>query len=137
MCYSFENITIVGGGSSGWMTAATFIKFFPKKNISIIESPDYPIVGVGESTLGHINGWMKLLELKDEDFMKETDASYKMSIKFTDFYKKDSGDFIIHSVPEDFMVSISWIITHGLLRKLYIQKLLSKIMHGHIMEQCH
>ena len=93
MCYSFENITIVGGGSSGWMTAATFIKFFPNKNISIIESPDYPIVGVGESTLGHINGWMKLLELKDEDFMKETDASYKMSIKFTDFYKKDSGGF--------------------------------------------
>ena len=93
MSYSFENITIVGGGSSGWMTAATFARFFPDKNISIIESPDYPIVGVGESTLGHINRWMKLLDLRDSDFMKETDASYKMSIKFTDFYKKDSGGF--------------------------------------------
>lgn len=93
MSYSFENITIVGGGSSGWMTAATFIRFFPEKNISIIESPDYPIVGVGESTLGQINIWKNLLGLEDEDFMKETDASYKMSIKFTDFYKKDAGAF--------------------------------------------
>lgn len=93
MSFSFENITIVGGGSSGWMTAATFIRFFPEKNISIIESPDYPIVGVGESTLGQINTWKDLLNIKDEDFMKETDASYKMSIKFTDFYKKNSGGF--------------------------------------------
>jgi len=93
MSYSFENITIVGGGSSGWMTAATFARFFPDKNISIIESPDYPIVGVGESTLGQINKWRNLLGIEDKDFMKETDASYKMSIKFTDFYKKDAGGF--------------------------------------------
>jgi tryptophan halogenase len=93
MSYSFENITIVGGGSSGWMTAATFARFFPDKNISIIESPDYPIVGVGESTLGQINKWTSLLGIEDKDFMKETDASYKMSIKFTDFYKKDAGGF--------------------------------------------
>ena len=63
MSHKFDNITIVGGGSSGWMTAATFIKFFPNKNISIIESPDYPIVGVGESTLGQINIWKNLLEI--------------------------------------------------------------------------
>ena len=93
MSYKFDNITIVGGGSSGWMTAATFIRFFPNKNITVIESPDYPIVGVGESTLGQINIWKDLLGIKDEDFMKDTDASYKLSIKFTDFYKKDSGGF--------------------------------------------
>ena len=93
MSYSFENITIVGGGSSGWMTAATFARFFPNKNISIIESPDYPIVGVVESTLGQINKWKSLLGIEDKDFMQETDASYKMSIKFTDFYKKDAGGF--------------------------------------------
>ena len=93
MASKFDSITIVGGGSSGWMTAATFIRFFPNKNITIIESPDYPIVGVGESTLGQINVWKDLLGIKDEDFMKATDASYKLSIKFTDFYKKDSGAF--------------------------------------------
>jgi len=93
MSYKFDNITIVGGGSSGWMTASTFIKFFPNKNITVIESPDYPIVGVGESTLGQINVWKDLLGIEDKDFMRETDASYKLSIKFTNFYKKDSGAF--------------------------------------------
>jgi len=83
-----ENITIVGGGSAGWMAAATLIKCFPNKNITLIESPNIPTVGVGESTIGQIRGWITLLGIKDEDFIPHTDASYKLSIKFTDFYKK-------------------------------------------------
>jgi len=83
-----ENITIVGGGSAGWMAAATLIKCFPNKNITLIESPNIPTVGVGESTIGQIRGWLKLLDIKDEDFIPHTDASLKLSIKFTDFYKK-------------------------------------------------
>ena len=47
----FKKIVIVGGGSAGWMTAAMLIKFFPKHDITVIESPDHPIIGVGESTL--------------------------------------------------------------------------------------
>ena len=46
-----KNITIVGGGSAGWMTAATLIKCFPSKKITLIESPNIPTIGVGESTL--------------------------------------------------------------------------------------
>ena len=87
-----KNITIVGGGSAGWMTAATLIHQFPDKNITLIESPTTPTVGVGESTLGHIKGWMHLLDI-DESFMKDCDASYKLSIRFEDFYKKDYGHF--------------------------------------------
>ena len=83
-----KNITIVGGGSAGWMTAATLIKCFPNKNITLIESPTVSTVGVGESTLAHIRGWTTLLDIKDKDFVPYTDASYKLSIKFTDFYKK-------------------------------------------------
>jgi tryptophan halogenase len=83
-----NNILIVGGGSAGWMTAATLIKCFPNKNISLIESPNIPTVGVGESTIGQIRQWMAILDIKDEEFVPYTDASYKLSIKFTDFYKK-------------------------------------------------
>jgi tryptophan halogenase len=88
-----ENIVVVGGGSAGWMTAATLINFFPNKNITVIESPDVPIVGVGESTLGGIRSWMHALGIDEKEFMKYTNASYKMSIKFTDFYNKDAGSF--------------------------------------------
>src|SRR6056300_251751 len=83
-----KKIMIVGGGSAGWMTAATLIKCFPEKSITLIESPNIPTVGVGESTIGQIRGWTSLLGIKDEEFIPYTDASYKLSIKFTDFYKK-------------------------------------------------
>lgn len=83
-----ENIIIVGGGSAGYMTASTLLNQFPNKKITLIESPSVPILGVGESTIGGIKAWTKLLNINDKEFLKETDGSYKLSIKFTDFYKK-------------------------------------------------
>ena len=88
-----KNILIVGGGSAGWMTAATLLRAFPDKKISLVESKDYPIIGVGESTLGSIRRWTRFIGLEEDSFFKHTDASYKLSIKFTDFYKKDFGSF--------------------------------------------
>jgi tryptophan halogenase len=88
-----DKIVIVGGGSAGWMTAATLIKAFPNKDISVIESKDVPIIGVGESTIGGIRTWTRYIGLNESTFFPETDASLKLSIKFTDFYKKDSGSF--------------------------------------------
>jgi NADH dehydrogenase FAD-containing subunit len=38
---SINNIVIVGGGSSGWMTAATLIKAFPQKKITPVNEPQY------------------------------------------------------------------------------------------------
>jgi tryptophan halogenase len=93
MIKKLDKVVIVGGGSAGWMTAATLIKFYPEKEIVVIESPNIPIVGVGESTIGGLKTWVNALEIDEDDFMKYTDASYKMSIKFTDFYDKDSGSF--------------------------------------------
>lgn len=90
---SINKIVIVGGGSAGWMTAATLKHHLPEKDIYVIESPNIPTVGVGESTIGQINTWMHDLDIKDDDWMTKCDASYKLSIKFTDFYKEDSGGF--------------------------------------------
>lgn len=93
MIKPLNKIVIVGGGSAGWMSAAALIKAFPQKEIIVIESPNVPTVGVGESTLGGINDYCKFLEIDEKDFMTYTDASYKMSIKFTDFYEKNAGGF--------------------------------------------
>ena len=93
MIKNIKTVTIVGAGSAGWMTAAVLIKFFPDYDISVIESPDVPTVGVGESTLLGIRNYCNYLEIDEKDFMKHTDASYKLSIKFTDFYEKGSGGF--------------------------------------------
>ena len=49
-----NDIKIIGGGSAGWMTAATLISQFPHKKITLIESPKIATVGVGESTIAQI-----------------------------------------------------------------------------------
>jgi hypothetical protein len=83
-----KRIIIAGGGSSGWMSAAMLSKQFPEMEIALIESPDIPIIGVGESTLGTINQYLGLLGIKDEDWMEYCNATYKLAIKFTDFYEQ-------------------------------------------------
>ena len=86
-----NSVCIVGGGSSGWMTAAALCHKFPEINVTLVESPNIPTIGVGESTLGHINRYFTLLGLKDEEWMPACNATYKTSIKFTNFRK--DGDF--------------------------------------------
>jgi len=88
-----KKVAIIGGGSSGWMTAAALIKLCPHLDVELVESSNIPTVGVGESTLGHINRYMKLIGLKDEDWMSACNATYKNSIRFTDFRKNDGTHF--------------------------------------------
>jgi tryptophan halogenase len=67
------------------MTAAAIAKKLPNIKLTLIESPNIPTIGVGESTIGHINNFFALLDLKDEDWMPHCNATYKTSIKFIDF----------------------------------------------------
>jgi tryptophan halogenase len=90
---SVDKIVIVGGGSSGYITAAFLLKTYPDMDLTLIESPSYPIVGVGESTLADFTNFRDYFELDEKEFMKATDASYKFGIKFTDFYDTNSGSF--------------------------------------------
>lgn len=83
-----KKILIVGGGSAGWMAAAYLSKKLNFVKISLIESKKIGTIGVGESTLGHINKFLDCLEIKDSDWMAFCNASYKTSIKFTDFRQK-------------------------------------------------
>ena len=87
-------ICIVGGGSAGWMTATTLVRLL-EDDITLVESPSINTIGVGESTLGHIRDWIDLVGIRDSenDFIRETGASLKHSIKFTNWLKKDSGSF--------------------------------------------
>ena len=87
-------ICIVGGGSAGWMTATTLVRLLDD-DITLVESPSINTISVGESTLGHIQEWIDLVGIRrgERDFIRETGASIKHSIKFTNWLKKDSGSF--------------------------------------------
>jgi tryptophan halogenase len=99
-------ICIVGGGSSGWMTATTVTQLLECDGVTLIESPNFPISGVGESTIQQIRGWLDLIGVNETEMIRETNGSFKHSIKFTNFLKKDSGSFhypfgqVIHNPKE-------------------------------------
>ena len=81
----YKSFCIVGGGSSGWMAAATMKKAFPECDVSLIQPKGRDIIGVGESTLGHINRFFRFLGLKDKEWMSYCNATYKTSIAFKNF----------------------------------------------------
>ena len=70
------SICILGGGSSGWMTASAFAKKFPHYKIRLIENPSQKPLSVGESTLGHFNRYLDCLGIQDKDWMKACNATY-------------------------------------------------------------
>jgi tryptophan 6-halogenase len=76
-------VLIVGGGSSGWMTAAYLSKAFgPTIDIKVIESKTIGTVGVGEATFSDIHLFFEFLELKEEQWMRQCNAGYKIAIRF-------------------------------------------------------
>ena len=114
MKLKINSIIIVGGGSSGWFTASALNKHCPEIDVTLIESPNVPTIGVGESTVDKINHFFQSLGMKDEEWMPHCDASYKASIKFTDFFKKlliKLFKFIFISLEAFFINNLKSVIT--------------------------
>jgi len=93
---SVKSIVILGGGSSGWITASTLVHKFPEKKITVIEDKSISTMGFGESTFKEINVWLKRLDIDIKDFMVNTEAAYKLGVKFTDFKNLGLESFFTH-----------------------------------------
>ena len=79
-------VVVLGGGTAGWMTAASLAKLLRwQVSVDLIESDDIGIIGVGEATLPHIRGFVERLGIDEASFMKATHATYKLGIDFRDF----------------------------------------------------
>jgi len=85
-----SNIIIVGGGTAGWLAANHLAKNLLNKQhssveITLVESPNIPTIGVGEGTVPMMRQSLQHLGISETQFILECDATFKQGIKFVDW----------------------------------------------------
>ena len=93
-----KNICILGGGTSGYLTAAYLRNTIPGAGkIQLIESSKIGIVGVGEGTQPYTTEFLRKCGLQPIDWMKSARATYKLGVEFNGWsdepYFVDNDDY--------------------------------------------
>jgi flavin-dependent dehydrogenase len=98
MSNKIEQVTIVGGGTAGWLTAFmlhTDLNPTPNEEnvrITLIESPNVPTIGVGESTLITLPATLQEFGINEREFIHRSNASFKLAVRFADWYTNAQGE---------------------------------------------
>jgi len=107
-------IVIVGGGTAGWLSAIYLANLnvradgFKPYQITVIESPNIPIIGAGEGSTGALIGTLKeklrkLEGLNQEEFLKKAGATVKLGLNCKN-WNGDGENFLEPLQPS----STSW-----------------------------
>ena len=110
MTDAIEHVVILGGGSAGWLTAAVLAAEHNTASgaglkITLIESPDVPIIGVGEGTWPTMRDTLRRTGVTETDFIRECDGAFKQGSKFVGWAEGNAGDYYYHPfvLPQGFL----------------------------------
>ena len=112
-------VTIVGGGSAGWIAAATLQAQLNGTgpgpvSITVVESPKAPRIGVGEATIPTMRDMLRRFGLSERGVLAACDASFKHGIRFDDWSGPGSRclhPFHRHALPRD--IAARWLASSG------------------------
>ncbi len=98
-----QHILIVGGGTAGWLTAAFLARTLGTAGggprVTLVESSDIGIIGVGEGTFPSIRGTLGAIGLDEARFIRECDATFKQGVKFADWARVGERYFHPFNAP--------------------------------------
>lgn len=112
-----KSILIVGGGAAGWLTAGILAaRYGSTLEVTLIESADVPIIGVGEGSWPSLRNTLRDLGISETQFFRECDASFKQGVKFINWQSDLKSSFFYHpfSLPIGFLernIAAWWVST--------------------------
>lgn len=94
-------IVILGGGSAGWITACLLHQRWHARGgtVTVVESPDIGIIGVGEGSTPQLKAFFDLLGIEEAKWMPACDATYKLGIRFSSWSEREGFDSYFHPFP--------------------------------------
>jgi len=90
MAEPVREITIVGGGTAGWLAAAMLNRYLNTNadapvRVSLIESGKLPPIGVGEATVPPMRQVLHDVGVDEHEFFRRCNATIKLGVRFTNW----------------------------------------------------
>ncbi len=93
-----RHVCVVGGGTAGWMTALMLATtaYGPGLKVTVVESPQVGIIGVGEGSTPWLRGFFDGLGIEESEWMPACNATYKCGITFERWSTKPGFERYFH-----------------------------------------
>jgi tryptophan halogenase len=103
-------VTIIGGGTAGWLSALFFQKY-GNHTITVIDSSRVGILGAGEASTPNLQGLLYNLGIGERDFLEKTNATMKFANEFTNW--SPYGGMYSHGFEGPGMTEFQKKLMHG------------------------
>ena len=86
-----RKVLVLGGGSAGWLVAGLLASEHRDLEITLIESSDVPIIGVGEGTWPSMRDTLRRMGLSESEFVRQCHVAFKQGSRFDGWIHGEAG----------------------------------------------